>query len=139
MIDHAKGLPDTESLPILRQAGALLESACGVADGTGDGRACTRLGRWTIFGVDGRPVDVRLAWDLLVKGWALSREPEAAYWLGWIAAHGHERGGGGGGGDATAGCGKPGGCGCAPSVTTCDELYVTVVQCGGGVGWGTRC
>ena len=66
MIDHAKGLPDTESLPILRQAGALLESACGVADGTGDGRACTRLGRWTIFGVDGRPVDVRLAWDLLV-------------------------------------------------------------------------
>jgi TPR repeat protein len=112
LIAQAKKLRDEEAIPLLIEAGAMLEKAC--CDETApDGRACVRLGRWHIMGIGDREVDLTRAWQFLLKGYQLTSDPEAAYWLGWIAANGHNVRETVAKPLAEGGCGKPGGCGCA--------------------------
>ncbi len=69
---------------LLAEAGDLLRAGAAA----GHGPACGRLARWHLFGVGGVPVDVGAAWDLCVKGWGLTEDPECAFWLGWMSQRG---------------------------------------------------
>ena len=106
LIDDSKRLPTIEADAALLQAGVLLETACA----NGDGRACTRLGRWQLFGVANRLVNHEQAWGLFARGWTEANDPEAAYWMGWICQNGNSSPV-----QSEGGCGRPGGCGCASS------------------------
>lgn len=114
LIRQAKELPDEQATPLLIEAGTLLEKAC-CDEMVPDGRACVRLGRWHVLGLGDCDVDLTRAWQLLLKGHQLTNDPEAAYWLGWIAANGHTVRETVGKPPAEGGCGKPGGCGCVSS------------------------
>lgn len=90
-IDRAKTLPPEEAAPLLAASGSALKELCG----NGEGQACTRLGRWHVFGVGDCPIDFAIAWALLLKGWRSAGEAEAAHWLGWICANDKEASAGG--------------------------------------------